>query len=187
VPDVLEEPPLRYVPMSYEEWWALPEKPKAEWVDGVAILNSPPSPDHSDSQYEIETLFRQSLTGVRVYHEVGVKLARGVRIPDVMVVRRRPDDYLAEEPPILVAEVLSPSTRREDLVRKPVEYAGGGAGQYWILDPEHRCLDVYELVDGAWQPIAHLDDDVPTATITVAEHGDVDVDVTRLLVAPNQG
>lgn len=184
MPDVLDEPPLRYVPMSYEQWWDLPEKPKAEWVDGVAILNSPPSPDHSESQFEVELALRQSLTGVRVYHEVGVKLARGVRIPDVMVVRRRPEDYLAEEAPVVVVEILSPSTRREDLVRKPVEYAGGGAGQYWVLDPEHRCLDVYELVDGAWQPLAHLDEASPAASVRVADHGTVDVDLDRLLPGP---
>lgn len=185
MPELLSEPPLQYVPMSYEEWWELPERPKTEWIDGVAIVNSPPSPDHSESQFEIELLLRQALTGVRVYHEVGVKLVRGVRIPDVMVVHRRPDEYLAEDPPILVVEVLSPSTRREDLVRKPVDYAGGLAGQYWILDPEHRCLDVYELVDGAWQPLARLDGAAPTASIVVGSHGTVEVDVRTLLAGPD--
>jgi Uma2 family endonuclease len=101
-----------------------------------------------------------------------------------MVVQRRPDDYLAEEPPILVVEVLSPSTRGEDLVRKPVDYAGGRAGQYWILDLEHQCLDVYELVDGAWQPLAHVDEAQPTATIVVANFGTVDLDVTAILPSP---
>jgi hypothetical protein len=42
---------LLRVRMSYDEWWALPEKPKSEWVDGeVVIMNTPPTFDHGSAE-----------------------------------------------------------------------------------------------------------------------------------------
>jgi len=55
-----------------------------------------------------------------------------VRVPDVLVFRERVDDTLVTETPLLVVEVLSPSTRSEDTIRKAPEYAG--AGQFWVVD-----------------------------------------------------
>jgi hypothetical protein len=51
-----EVPAVERRRMSYDEWLALPEKPKSEWVDGeVVIVNVPPSPDHSDASFGMHT------------------------------------------------------------------------------------------------------------------------------------
>jgi Uma2 family endonuclease len=175
-------PELQRLRMSYDEWLALPEKPKAEWVDGEVVVNSPPAPDHANAQYRLERLLDDTLSGVRTYREVGVQLPRNrVRIPDVMVVPGRPEGFIATETPLLVVEVLSPSTRTEDTIRKAAEYAGAGIGQYWLLDQQLRTLTVLRNVDGAWEELLRLDEAHPTGEVTVADHGTVPVDLRPLL------
>ena len=101
--------------------------------------------------------------------EAGLRLSpTRMRVPDVMVVDRAPDGPWVTEPPLLAAEVLSPSTRSEDTVRKSAEYADAGVGQFWVVDPDHRTIDVYRNVDGGWEPVAHLDAATPTAEVAVA-------------------
>lgn len=99
-----------------------------------------------------------------------------------MVLERRPSGAWVTDPPVLVAEVLSPSTRREDLVRKSGEYAEGGVGQYWVLHPDARTLDVYANSDGAWaERLLHLDAASPPGEVVVGEHGVVPVVIGELL------
>ena len=49
----------------------------------------------------------------------------------------QPEDII-DEPPDIVVEILSPSTRGIDLVRKMALYARSGVPEYWIADPERR-------------------------------------------------
>ena len=69
-----------------------------------------------------------------------------VRLPDLMLVADRPADGWVRSAPLLVVEVLSPSTRSEDTIRKSVEYAEGGIGQYWVVDPDLRTADLWRNV-----------------------------------------
>ncbi|MCR1786039.1 Uma2 family endonuclease [Nocardioides carbamazepini] len=174
---------LRRVPMSYEEWLALPEKPKVEWVDGEAVFHRSGSPDHQDAAANLLILLRQSLTGVKVYPEVAVRLPRNrVRIPDLLVTERRPEGHHVIEPPLLMVEVLSPSTRTEDLFRKSLEYAAGGVGQYWIVDRRLHSIDVLGNEDGEWSVVLlHLDEETPSGEVAVGEHGVVPLDLAAVL------
>ena len=45
-------------------------------------------------------------------------------------------------PPLLVVEVLSPFTRRRDLLDKRAYYLDAGAAEYWVLDGERREIRV---------------------------------------------
>lgn len=101
--------------------------------------------------------------------EVYLQLPRNrVRLPDVMLVAARPQGDAVTDPPLLVVEILSPSTRSEDTIRKSADYARGGVEQYWIVDPELRAIDAWQLVEGEWEQLAHLDDKHPTAEVELA-------------------
>lgn len=77
---------------------------------------------------------------------------RTVVQPDLMVVPRSlVADTEVEEPPVLAVEILSPSSRRTDLVRKPEVLARFGVEHYWVLDPEHPAVRVFRLVDGTYE------------------------------------
>lgn len=169
--------------MSYAEWQVLPEDLRAEWVNGWAVWPmSPPTYDHGRGQAKLAVLFDVAFPDLFVATESFLQL-RGnrVRLPDVALVDQEPEGGTIIDPPVLVAEVISPSTQGHDYVTKSHEYATAGIGQYWILDPRQRRLEVFELVDGEWVSLLALDDDSPGGAVTVAEHGSVEVDVRALL------
>ena len=56
-----------------------------------------------------------------------------------------------EGAPTLAVEILSPSTTTIDRSRKLQLYARHGVPYYWIVDPEARTLEGYELADGVYR------------------------------------
>ena len=56
-------------------------------------------------------------------------------------------------PPDLAVEVLSPSTRAFDLVRKRADYARVGVGELWLIDPDGPAAIVLRL-EGAEYVVA---------------------------------
>jgi Uma2 family endonuclease len=79
--------------------------------------------------------------------------------PDVVVARKAditPRGLAA--PPLLVVEVLSPSTRRSDLVRKKQIYADAGCPHYWVVDPgdetHETALTAWRLGKGQYAEVA---------------------------------
>lgn len=178
---------LRRLHMSWEDYLRLPEKPKAEWVDGEVVVSPPVSFDHGDAVGGLVVALRTFLPGLRVVTEVGVWLPRNrLRAPDLMAVAQKPEGRWVTDPPVLVVEVLSPSTRSEDTMRKSREYLSAGISQYWIVDPEARAIDVFEAVDGEWERLLRLDDASPTGEVVVGGHGTVPVDLHDIVPARDE-
>ena len=65
--------------------------------------------------------------------------------------------------PELVVEVLSPSTRRVDLLLKRSRYEAAGIPSYWIVDPEEPSVTVLELVDDRYVQTSRVVDDQAVA------------------------
>lgn len=66
--------------------------------------------------------------------------------PDVWAVRTedwRAQDFDAIRTPLLLAEVLSKSTRRRDRFAKRRAYLEGGTPLYWIVDGDERSVEVW--------------------------------------------
>lgn len=164
------EAPLQRVRMSWDDYLRLPEHPRAEWVDGEVVLRvAPPVFAHGLAQAGLIGLLAPLLPDHHVVPAVFLVLpGNRVRLPDLMVVAERPPDGWVRSAPVLVVEVLSASTRPEDTIRKPTEYARGGVGQYWVVDPDQRAIDVWRNVDGGWEFLARVDDDHPEASVEVA-------------------
>ena len=168
--------------MSWEEFLGLPESPRTEWVDGEVLVMPPVAQSHGFVVGRLIQLLANSFPDLQVGTEIGVRLPRNrLRGPDVIVTERMTSETWVTEAPLLVAEVLSASTRAEDTIRKSMEYAEGGIGQYWIVDPELGTVDVLRNDNGAWQILAHLDDDHPAAEIALGPHGVVPLDLRSLL------
>lgn len=82
-----------------------------------------------------------------VYHPKAVfRIGRDVEVePDLMVRQPHPDPDGSWETaplPILVVEVLSPSTRRRDLGKKREIYMDAGISEYWTIDGDARTVTV---------------------------------------------
>lgn len=170
------------VPMSYDAWRAL-DSPRSEWVDGVAILMPPQTPDHFDAAHLLVTTLRAALPDLFVYGEIGVNLPRNrSRVPDVAVWRTRPRSAAVDELPVLAVEVVSPDSVNRDLIERSAEYAQAGIPGYWILDPRTRTFEAFRNDDGVWTPVVTLDARTPTGTLTVADR-EVSLDLTGVLGA----
>ena len=84
-----------------------------------------------------------------------------VRIPDVTmmseaqwaVIEDRPGSatiFQDEPAPIVLVEVLSPSTKSIDLTEKRTEYADRRIPEYWIINPISKEITVLRLGNGAY-------------------------------------
>jgi len=176
------EPGLRRLRMSWEDYVALPDEVRAEWVDGEVVVSPRPSLRHGVVVTRVGSLLQTALPALVTVSESGVWLpGNRLRGPDVMVLSSLHETTWAEEPPVIVVEVLSPSTHREDTTRESGEYAEGGVGQYWVVDPDHRTVDVYLNRGGGWDLLLHLDEPHPAGEVAVGDHGVVPLDLTTLL------
>ncbi|MFT4189600.1 MAG: Uma2 family endonuclease [Aeromicrobium sp.] len=171
--------------MSYDDYLALPESTRAEWVDGEVVVNPPPSYHHQRSSLRIARILEDALPSLFVVEAAGIRLpGNRERIPDIMVLDREPEGPYVDYAAVLVVEILSPSTRTEDTVRKSAEYLAGDVGQYWILDPSGYCLDVLAGSGTEWKPVARLDEVTPEGRVEVGRHGVVAVDLRAVLGQP---
>ena len=79
-------------------------------------------------------------------------------LPDIIVLlpegKARPTDRGVAGPPDLVVEVLTPSNRVHDLLRKRALYGLAGVREYWIVSPEARTLEILILDRDALQTVA---------------------------------
>lgn len=126
-----------------------------ELVDGVLLVSAAPSEDHQIAQFEVSHLLRSAVPpGLRVLTApFDVRFGpRRLLQPDIVVLPR--DRTVHPRTPVLVVEVLSPSTSAVDLVLKRHVYEQGGIGSYWLVDPLTPSLTVLELQDGAYTEVA---------------------------------
>lgn len=173
---------LQRLRMSWEEYEKLPEWPRTEWVDGEVLVMPPVAQPHGFAVGRLIRLLGNAFPDLEVGTEIGLWLPRNrLRGPDVVLVDHMTSETFMTVMPLLVAEVLSPSTRGEDTIRKSMEYAEGGVERYWIVDPELRTIDALLNVDGAWEVEAHLDDSATTAEFVIDEHGTVVLDLKEIL------
>ncbi|WP_182379608.1 Uma2 family endonuclease [Nocardioides sp. WS12] len=169
-------------PMSLAEYLALPEGVRAEYVNGEAVVTPPATSGHNKAQRRIANAIEAGLAeAVDVRTESGWAFGELHRIPDVAVFAHKDDVVFDANVPILVVEVLSPSTASEDTVRKATEYLAAGISQYWIVDRAEPSLIVYGNNGQGWDRVAVLDADNLSATITVGAWGEVSLDLLALL------
>ena len=74
--------------------------------------------------------------------------------PDLLVAPRPVHRARPPGPPLLAVEVLSPSTRRVDLLLKRDRLQAAGVPSYWLVDPEGPAVTVLELCDGVYREVA---------------------------------
>lgn len=103
-----------------------------------------------------------------------------VRIPDITMLPEAQWDAIADRPgsatifqnepaPIVVVEVLSPSTKSTDLKEKRAEYIKRGIPEYWIINPISGEITVLRLDNGAYVEVGIFQGDQPIVSPTFPE------------------
>jgi Uma2 family endonuclease len=140
--------------LTLEQWAALPEDASGELVDGRLEEEEVPDFVHELVVTWLAHAFRSWLAGRGGFvggsgAKFAVRPSRG-RKPDLSVYlpggAAPPRRGLVRTPPDVAVEVISPRPAdvRRDRLEKMHDYAVFGIRWYWLVDPDARCLEIFE-------------------------------------------
>src|SRR6185295_6312427 len=136
-----------------EQVLALPDDGnRYELVDGELLVSPSPRGRHQRGVMELLDLVRPYVKSHRLGYTIAspadLDLRSGQLVqPDLfvgaMVGNREPVEWEDYGIPILVAEILSPSTARYDRLTKRRRFQRSGVPVYWIVDLDARLVEVW--------------------------------------------
>lgn len=153
-------------PKTYtiDDIYNLPEGQRAELIDGQIYNMAPPKRIHQRIVSQLTKLIGQYIDNNHGSCEVypapfAVFLNKDDKNyvePDISVICHgdRLDEKGCQGAPDWVIEIVSPSSKKMDYVRKPILYREAGVREYWIVDPKQETVTVYE--QDKWDtPVCH--------------------------------
>ena len=150
---------------TYDDLLKVPENLVAELIDGDLYAWPRPGGPHarfaSVLGMEIGPPYdrgRGGPGGWWILDEPELHLGEDVLVPDLAGWRRErmpeiPKDHRFIIEPDWVCEVISPSTARVDRGKKMRIYAEHDVPGLWLVDPERRILEVFQLAGGVWTDV----------------------------------
>lgn len=141
----------------------------AELVNGNIVLLAAPSTQHqkilSNLLIDIGLHIRKNSGDCSVFPApFDVELNnKNVFEPDITVIcdKNKITEKGCAGAPDWVIEIVSPSTARNDYVRKLNAYLDAGVSEYWIVNPHRGQVLVYFFESG-YEPTAyHFDEEIP--------------------------
>lgn len=165
--------------MSWAEYTAIGDEPRAEYVDGKLVMSPSPRRVHQTVSLNLSMALRAAAPAtLAVVQAWSWKVGADEFIPDVMVHPRTDEDLRFTGTPVLAVEILS-SNRSTDLITKTFKYAAAGLPHFWVVDPRDAMLHAYVLDAGAYRLEARITSDAPGELAAGAMT--VTVDVAALL------
>lgn len=171
-PSMVREAAAYYVPKeqgryTIEDYYDLPEERRVELIDGVLYDMSSPTFVHQQIAGEI---YLQISNFVRknkgqclpVISPIDVRLDcdnKTMVQPDVLILcdKSKIQKWGIMGAPDFVLEILSPSTKRKDCIKKLDKYMEAGVREYWIIDPSQKKLIIYWFEQEIYPVICGLD------------------------------
>ena len=157
---------------TLEDYFALPDEQRVELIDGVFYDMANPTGIHQVLGGELYALFREYIRKnkgdcVPIMSPIDVQLDcddRTMVQPDVLILCDR--KKLVKKggiygAPDFIVEVLSPSTKKKDMVKKNQKYMDAGVKEYWMVDPDKKRVTVYLYEDPEVVHMYTFDDEVP--------------------------
>jgi len=144
--------------MSYEEFIALTESSELryELIDGELYLLASPNFKHQLAVARIAKFFfnwfeeKKCIPLTSPFDVTLFKSKENINVvqPDILVIcdiDKVDEKGKYKGVPTLVVEVLSPSTRNKDMIRKLELYRMTGVSEYWMVDIEKKAIHVYQF------------------------------------------
>jgi Uma2 family endonuclease len=163
-----------FPPLTVENYKLLPETgPRYQLIQGDLYMAPVPNRFHQEIsrnlQFELHSHLKRNPIGKLFDAPFDVYLDEiNVFQPDLMVVLNERLGILteagAEGAPDLIVEILSPKTRRLDLVNKKQEYARAGVKELWIIDPEPRAIMIHQFAAAGIEKNRQVDENGALST-----------------------
>lgn len=144
--------------VTYEEFLELVEasEQRFELIDGIVYNLASPSYAHQNAVHEIHGAFYNWFKGKKCvpltspFDVTFLKEENNICVvqPDIIVICDKENinsKNLYKGIPTLVVEVLSPSTRSKDMLKKLDLYKQCGVKEYWIVDTKNKQIYIYSL------------------------------------------
>jgi Uma2 family endonuclease len=139
----------------------LPENngPKVEVLSGSVIVSPHAGFDHQTIERQLSSALHQAArtVGLWAYPECNIVSGNDLFIPDFVVVRRsgRGQTTMPISEVELIGEIVSPGSRRKDLIDRPREYAAAGVPYFLRIDFRNHvpAVALHELAEGEYRPV----------------------------------
>lgn len=153
---------------TYEDYLLIPDEPgyRYEVLEGFLVKEPSPVEIHQRVCRELfiglyNFLIKFDPSGELFFAPLDVTLgSRTVVQPDILFIsgarykELMHDERRVDGPCDLVVEIMSPSNRRKDRLRKMEIYRKAGIPHYWLADPEESTLEAFSLRDGTYAMMA---------------------------------
>ena len=141
--------------MTLEQYEALPEDRKVEIIENVVYDMASPSQIHQTLSMELSNIIYNYIKDKKGLCRVfsapfDVKLSDHpltIVQPDIMVIcdKDKLDGKRCNGAPDFIIEIVSPNNAAHDYIHKLNYYEIAGVREYWIVDPTHQRVVVYNF------------------------------------------
>lgn len=158
---------------TLDDYYQIPDEYRVELIDGVIYDMTAPASVH---QLIAGLIFAKLLAYVSgkngncipIISPIDVQLDCDTRTmvqPDVIIVcdRDKVINRCVYGAPDFVLEILSPSTRKKDMVTKLNKYMDADVREYWMIDPDKKIVLVYDFEHDNYPVIYGFDSKIPVA------------------------
>ncbi|MCI0416916.1 Uma2 family endonuclease [bacterium] len=148
------------IKMTYHDYAMLPDDQRYELIDGELLMTPAPTTPHQRASGNLFSLLREYITksdlGEVFFAPLDVLLSdHDVVQPDLLFISKERMNIIGEKniqgPPDLAVEVVSPTHRERDYFVKKDLYARYGVREYWLLDLQKRCIEVFKLAESKYE------------------------------------
>ena len=118
-----------------------------ELIDGVVLMSPRPSKTHQRISKRLVKTLDDALTApCEALQEIELILKDTVLIPDLLVTCDNEQEEKSQTtPPLIVMEIISPTSASRDHIIKRHKYEELGIKEYWIISPEEKCVTVFDF------------------------------------------
>lgn len=154
-----------------------------ELIEGMPYAMSPaPTPIHQIVSGNLYAVLKEGskkgCNKCKVLLPVDWKVSEDTIVqPDVLIACKPITKKYLDFPPALIIEILSPSTASKDRGEKKELYQQEKIKYYLIVDPQFKKIEVYQLINNEYQPVAINPD---TYNFELEEECMIDVNLTNI-------